>query len=89
MLNQAHVRTILRWGHIVGGMFFVAYLYSGSQRITVLSNIARFIVVPLSVLSGLWLWQQGRIVRWMRRTPSQTSTGQALRLGNGRKYSAP
>jgi hypothetical protein len=76
MINQARLRTILRWGHIVGGMFLVACVYSGSRQNVDLTNIARFVVVPLIVLSGLWLWQQGRIVRWMRRTPSQTSTGQ-------------
>jgi hypothetical protein len=71
MVNQARVRTILRWGHIAEGMFLVAYVYSGSQPNAVLTNIARFVVVPLIVLSGLWLWQQGRIARWMRRAPSQ------------------
>lgn len=73
MLNQARVRTTLRWGHVLEGMFLVAYVYSGSHTSAVLTNIARFVVMPLIVVSGLWLWQQGRIVRWMRRTTSQIS----------------
>jgi hypothetical protein len=70
-MNQARVRTVLRWGHIAEGMFLVAYVYSGSHSNAVLTDIARFVVIPLIVVSGLWLWQQGRIVRWMRSTPSQ------------------
>jgi hypothetical protein len=66
MLNQARLRTILRWGHIGEGMFLVAYVYSGFHSNTILTNIARFLVMPLIVVSGLWLWQQGRIVRWTR-----------------------
>ncbi len=72
MLNQAHIRTILRWGHIAEGMFLVAYVYSGSHSNAVLTEIARFVVIPLIVVSGLWLWQQGRIVRWMRSSSLQT-----------------
>ncbi len=77
MANQAHVRTILRWGHIAGGMFLVAYVCSGSHPSPVLTNIARFVVMPLIATSGLCLWQHGRIVRWMRRAPPQTSTERA------------
>ncbi len=66
MPNQTHVRTILRWGHIAEGMFLVTYVYSGFHSNAVLTDIARFVVIPLIVVSGLWLWQQGRIVRWMR-----------------------
>ena len=73
MLNQARVRAILRWGHILEGMFLVAYVYSGSHPNAILTSIARFVVMPLIVASGLWLWQQGRIIRWTRRTPSRTS----------------
>jgi len=47
MRNQAHVRTILRWGHIGEGMFLVAYVYSGSHLSATWTNIARFVVVPI------------------------------------------
>ncbi len=77
MVNQARVRTILRWGHIAGGMFLVAYVYSGSRPNPVLTNIVRFVVIPLIAAGGLGLWQHGRIVRWMRRTPPQTSMERA------------
>lgn len=77
MVNQSHVRTILRWGHIAGGMFLVAYMYSGSHPNAVLTNIARFVVIPLIVLSGLWLWQQGRVAPWMRGAPPQPSARRA------------
>jgi len=71
MITQARVRMILRWIHIAAGMFLVGYVYkfhvdAGATR------VAQTVVVPTIAASGLWLWQQGRIVRWMRRAPSQT-----------------
>jgi len=54
-------------------MFLVTYVHSGSHANAVLTNIARFVIMPLIVVSGLRLWQQGRIVRWMRPTTPQTS----------------
>jgi hypothetical protein len=72
MVTQAHVRMILRWIHIAAGIFVVGYVYkfhadAGATR------VAQTVVVPTIAVSGLWLWQQGRIVRLLRRVPAQTS----------------
>ena len=81
MFSQAYLRTILRRSHIVEGIFLATYVYSPFHLNAMWTNIARFIVLPLIALSGIWLWQQGRIARWMRRTPSQTRREPAM---NGR-----
>ena len=72
MVNQAHVRTVLRLIHIAAGIFLVGYVYKfhGDANATA---VAQKVVVPTIAASGLWLWQQGRIVRWIRRAPTQTS----------------
>lgn len=72
MLNQANVRRILRFIHIAAGIFLVGYVYKFHADANA-TRIAQSIVVPVIAVSGLWLWQQGRIVRWFRRTPAQTS----------------
>lgn len=72
MVNQAHVRTVLRWFHIAAGVFLVGYAYKFHADPNA-TRVAQFFVVPGIAASGLWLWQQGRIVRLMRRTPAQTS----------------
>lgn len=71
-INQAHVRTILRLIHIVAGMFLVGYVYKFHADANA-TRVAQRVVVPTIAASGLWLWQQGRIVRWTRSTASQAS----------------
>lgn len=79
MLSQSQLRTILRRGHMAEGIFLVIYVYSGFHLNVIWTNIARFVVLPLIVLSGVWMWQQGRIARWMRPTGSLTSTARQER----------
>jgi len=76
MVNQAQVRTILRWGHIAAGIFMVGYVYKFHADANA-TKVAQLVVVPAIAASGLWLWQQGRIARWMRRTPPQPSARRA------------
>lgn len=66
MVTQANVRMILRWVHIAAGIFLIGYVYKfhGDANAT---RVAQSVVVPTIAASGLWLWQQGRIVRWTRR----------------------
>ena len=75
MINQANVRMFLRWIHIAAGIFLVGYVYKfhADPHAT---RVAQLGVVPIIGASGLWLWQQGRIVRWSRRAPTQTSPTQ-------------
>jgi hypothetical protein len=72
MVNQAHVRTVLRWIHITAGIFLVGYVYKFHADAKA-TGVAQRVVIPAIAVSGLWLWQQGRIVRWIRRVPAQTS----------------
>jgi len=72
MITQAHVRMILRWIHIAAGIFLVGYVYKFHADANA-TRVAQSVVVPTIAASGIWLWQQGRIVRWFRRTPAQTS----------------
>jgi hypothetical protein len=79
MFSQARLRTILRGGHIVEGIFLAVYVYSPFHLNAIWTGIARFVVLPLLVLSGAWMWQQGRIARWMRGTRSQTKHEPAMK----------
>ena len=72
MVNQAHVRTALRGIHIAAGIFLVGYVYKFHADANA-TGVAQKVLIPAIALSGLWLWQQGRILRWIRRVPAQTS----------------
>jgi hypothetical protein len=74
MINQARLRMILRCVHIAAGIFLVGYVYkfhadAGATR------MAQTVVVPVIFISGMWLWQQGRVVKWARRSSPQTHPG--------------
>ena len=74
IINQGHVRTILRLIHIAAGMFMVGYVYKFHADANA-TRVAQRVVIPAIAASGLWLWQQGRIVRWARSTAPQASAG--------------
>lgn len=76
-MNAASIRTILRWGHIGEAAFLGIYLYSPLHADPLWTDIARYVAFPLAGVSGIWMWQQGRIAKWMRgdrRTPHSSAT---------------
>jgi vacuolar-type H+-ATPase subunit I/STV1 len=80
MVNQAHVRNVLRWIHIAAGIFLVGYVYKFHSDANA-TGVGQKVVIPAIAVSGLWLWQQGRIVRWIRRVPAPSQ--QPTRTANG------
>jgi len=74
MVTQARVRTFLRWIHIAAGIFLIGYVYRFHSDANA-TKVAQFLVVPTIAASGMWLWQQGRIVRWSRSAASQPGAG--------------
>jgi len=72
MVNQAHVRTILRGIHIAAGIFLVGYVYKFHADANA-TRVAQSVVLPVIAASGVWLWQQGRILRWVRSAPQPSA----------------
>ena len=72
MINQARLRMILRSVHIAAGMFLVGYVYKFHVDANA-TKVAQLVVVPMIFVSGMWLWQQGRIVKWTRRNTAETA----------------
>lgn len=57
------VRRILRWGHIIASGLLGAYLYSPWSANPTFSAIVLYVAFPAMAVSGLWMWNQGRIAR--------------------------
>jgi hypothetical protein len=78
-MNQAIVRTIFRWIHIVFGLPILGYIYDSPTNTPHYAWTIRSVFVPVIVLSGLWMWK-GHVVRRLiskNRTAGMT-TGQKL-----------
>lgn len=66
-MQQAALRNVLRWFHILGGLVIGTYLYSPWSSDPVFTMVTLYIVTPAIVISGVCMWQQGKIARWLRR----------------------
>ena len=63
-MNAAQLRRALRLGHIAVGVLLGIYVYSPLHADPLLTGIIRYLAIPAIVLSGVAMWQQGRISRW-------------------------
>jgi hypothetical protein len=61
-MNQAIVRTVFRWIHIVFGIPVLGYIYDSPTDTPYYAWAIRFVFVPVIILSGLWMWK-GHVVR--------------------------
>jgi hypothetical protein len=66
-MNAGQLRRTLRAGHIVVGVLLSIYVYSPLHADPLLTDIIRYLAIPVIVLSGVVMWRQGRISRWTAR----------------------
>ena len=62
VMKDATKRSILRWIHIVFSIPILGYIYSPFEEIPKYADRVRFVVVPVMVLSGFWMWK-GHVLR--------------------------
>jgi hypothetical protein len=56
-MKEATKRSILRWVHIVFGIVpILGYIYSPFDQIPQYASIARYVFVPILLLSGYWMY---------------------------------
>jgi len=68
VVKEATKRSIVRWIHIVFSIPILGYIYSPFEEIPKYADRVRFVVVPVMLLSGLWMWK-GHVLRrliWKR-----------------------
>jgi len=67
-MKETTQRSISRWIHIVFSIPILGYIYSPFQALPQYADKVRFFIVPVMLLSGLWMWK-GYLVRrliWKR-----------------------
>jgi thiosulfate reductase cytochrome b subunit len=50
-------RNIMRWLHIILSVPIVGYIYGPVARIPEAVTTVRWILFPIVILSGLWMWK--------------------------------
>jgi thiosulfate reductase cytochrome b subunit len=61
-MKDATKRSIVRCIHIVFSIPILGYIYSPFGQLPAYAPRVRFVVVPLMLLSGLWMWK-GHVLR--------------------------
>ena len=66
-MSSLQERIFIRTLHLVLSIPIIGFIYGPVAHIPPAATFTRFVAVPLVVISGLWLWQKPRILRWLRR----------------------
>jgi hypothetical protein len=72
IMKDATKRSILRWIHIVFSIPILGYIYSPFEEIPKYAARVRFVVVPVMLLSGFWMWKGHVLQRLISKTRMKT-----------------
>jgi hypothetical protein len=61
-MNQSTLRLIFRWIHIIFGIPILGYIYDSPLDTPHYAPAIRYVILPVLLLSGLWMWK-GHLVR--------------------------
>ena len=59
-------RKIIRWIHIIGSIPIIGYIYGPVKHFPHAVAAIQWVLFPLIVLSGLWLWKGHWMRKWRR-----------------------
>jgi hypothetical protein len=65
-MSPSSLRRSLRWLHIATAAIIGTYLYSPWSANAAFAAVTLWVVFPLMALSGVAMWQQGRLARLLR-----------------------
>ena len=68
-MNDATLRSIVRWIHILCAIPIIGYIYSPFAVLPDYAPPTRFVFFPIMLLSGLWMWKGHVFRRLVNRTP--------------------
>ena len=95
-LSGKQQRTILRYSHLFTGMLNVFFIYTPLGDVWEFQLLVQIILVPVIIITGVWMWQQARIrkliAKWSRqgegqeevRNSSEPPRGEVIRLEDDR-----
>jgi hypothetical protein len=89
IMKEATKRSIFRWIHIVFSIPILGYIYSPFEELPKYADRVRFVVVPVMLLSGLWMWK-GHILRRLilKATGQTTRRRETTRMKTGQEFEA-
>jgi hypothetical protein len=74
-MKEATKRSIVRWIHVIFSIPILGSIYSPFEVLPTYAPRVRFVVVPVMLLSGLWMWK-GHVLRRLISRRSAMNTRQ-------------
>ena len=62
------LRTVLRWTHILVGALLATFVYSPLREIGAFVLLVQIALIPVLILTGVWMWQQARVRSLLARS---------------------
>lgn len=60
-------RKIMRWIHVILSFPIVGYIYEPiADKPKAAFAVTQFILVPIVILSGLWMWKGQEVRKWLK-----------------------
>jgi len=87
-MKEATKRSIFRWIHIISGIPILGYIYDSPSDTPSYAFSVRYVVLPVLLLSGLWMWKGHVVRRMFSRVFSKRSVNQTTGMKTGRELEA-
>jgi hypothetical protein len=71
-MKVATERKIIQWIHILGSIPIIGYIYGPVRNFPTAVLAIQWVIFPLIVMSGLWLWKGHQIRKWWRKRSINT-----------------
>jgi thiosulfate reductase cytochrome b subunit len=65
-MKAATERKIIRWFHILASIPIIGFVYGPVSTIPEAVVVVRWVIFPLVILSGFWMWKGHVIKKWFR-----------------------
>jgi thiosulfate reductase cytochrome b subunit len=65
-MKAATERKIIRWFHILASIPIIGFVYGPVSTIPEAVTMVRWVIFPLVILSGFWMWKGYVVKKWFR-----------------------
>jgi hypothetical protein len=62
-ISNKQLRLILRYTHLAVGILIGLFVYSPLEDVPAFELLVQIALIPIVVLTGIWIWQQARVRR--------------------------
>lgn len=66
-MSNKQFRNINRIAHLIEGVFIALFVYSPLRTDDTYIALMQFVILPAIIISGMFMWQQPRIMKLLRR----------------------